>query len=72
VSNPGVTEALHLRAYAGAPIFDERGFALGSICVMDIKPRRFSDMQKAMLLDLAAIATDEISLVKHRLAVAAG
>ncbi|GAB7535764.1 hypothetical protein BGC_19800 [Burkholderia sp. 3C] len=65
-SIPGVVQAPQLRFYAGAPIFDEQGFALGSVCVMDIKPRRLSETQKTTLLDLAAIATDEINLAKFR------
>ncbi|GAB7533841.1 GAF domain-containing protein [Burkholderia sp. 3C] len=65
-SIPGVVQAPQLRFYAGAPIFDEQGFALGSVCVMDIKPRRLSEMQKTLLLDLAAVATDEIRLAKFR------
>jgi GAF domain-containing protein len=66
MSNPGVVNLPHLRFYAGAPIFDEHGFALGSVCVMDTRLRRLSELQKGNLLDLAALATDEIRFSKYQ------
>lgn len=37
-----------LKFYAGAPIKDRNGFTLGTLCVMDTKPRRLSDIEKAV------------------------
>ncbi|WP_246793218.1 helix-turn-helix domain-containing protein [Burkholderia perseverans] len=68
-ANPGVAAPSRLRFYAGAPIFDARGFALGSLCVMDTKPRRLSAMQQAVLFDLAAAATDAVAASARRDAV---
>jgi excisionase family DNA binding protein len=59
---PGVAGELHFRFYAGAPVIDPDGFALGSVCVIDREPRRLDDDQKASLRALAAIASDEIRL----------
>jgi excisionase family DNA binding protein len=60
--NPSVADAPHFRFYAGAPVFDPDGFALGSICVLDYRPRQLDENQRRTLLDLAAIATDELML----------
>ncbi|WP_339485598.1 sensor histidine kinase [Pseudomonas sp. EL_65y_Pfl2_R95] len=43
----------HIRFYAGAPIIDDRGMALGTVCVIDSKPRTLSDSQNSSLLALA-------------------
>lgn len=60
--NPAVTGAPHLRFYAGAPIFDPDGFALGSICIMDYKTRSLDDDGARHLRILAAIASDQLRL----------
>lgn len=62
VHNPAVADAPHFRFYAGAPVNDPDGFPIGSICVIDYRPRQLDKMQRTMLLDLAAIATDELKL----------
>lgn len=68
-ANPAVAGAPHFRYYAGAPFYDPDGFALGSICVMDYRPRALDTTQRRTLLHLAAIATDAVKLrdvsVKH-------
>jgi GAF domain-containing protein len=61
-SNPAVLASPHFRFYAGAPVYDADGFPLGSICVMDYRPRHLDAQQRRMLLDLAAIASDEMKL----------
>lgn len=60
--NPAVANPPNLRFYAGAPIHDADGFALGSICVMDFRPRQLNQNQKRTLLELAAIASNEVKL----------
>ncbi|MBC7702063.1 sensor domain-containing diguanylate cyclase, partial [Aquabacterium sp.] len=45
-----------LRFYAGAPIVDAGGHALGTIAVADIQPRTFTDGQMSALQDLATLA----------------
>lgn len=59
-ANPAVTGELGFRFYAGAPIFDAAGFALGSLCVIDVKPRTLDAVQKRTLLELAALASLEL------------
>jgi hypothetical protein len=62
VCNLGVASAPHFRFYAGAPVHDPDGFALGSICVIDFRPRKLDGSQRRTLLELAAIASDEVKL----------
>jgi hypothetical protein len=59
--NPAVANAPHFRFYAGAPITDDMGFALGSLCVIDTKPRELGDDGRQILDRLARQASHEIS-----------
>ncbi|PZN30976.1 MAG: histidine kinase [Proteobacteria bacterium] len=59
-TNPAVAGAPYFRFYAGAPVFDPDGFALGSICVMDYRPHELDAEQSQTLLTLASIASDEV------------
>ncbi|TPW26543.1 GAF domain-containing protein [Pararhizobium mangrovi] len=46
MSNPIVTGEPHIRFYAGAPLVTEDGIAIGSLCVIDYKPRPAGLTQK--------------------------
>ena len=59
--NLAVTE-LGVAAYAGAPLLTSSGQCLGTISVLDWKPREWTDEQVAMLEDLAATAVTELEL----------
>ena len=56
LENPLVTQLPHLRFYAGAPLIDRQGYALGTIAVVDTQPRTFSESQRALLRDLSTLA----------------
>jgi excisionase family DNA binding protein len=60
--NPAVSGELGFRFYAGCPVVDPDGFTLGSLCVIDTRPRTLDDTQKQILANLAALASDEIKL----------
>jgi diguanylate cyclase (GGDEF)-like protein len=49
-------------AYAGIPIRSDDGHVLGSFCVVDTRPRRWTDQQLAGLADIAAAVEAEIRL----------
>ncbi len=48
-----VTRSPHIRFYAGFPLSSPDGFALGTLCAIDRKPRRLSAQQKAAMQALA-------------------
>ncbi|KQP05334.1 sensor domain-containing phosphodiesterase [Pseudorhodoferax sp. Leaf265] len=49
-----------IRFYAGAPLITLSGHALGSLCIIDTKPRQLSDGEAAQLKDLAALVMAQI------------
>jgi len=49
VNNPLVAGNPNLRFYAGAPLTTADGLNLGSLCVLDVKPKQLSDAQKHVL-----------------------
>jgi two-component sensor histidine kinase len=51
--NPLVTSEPFLRFYAGVPLGTTDGYALGTICVLDHKPRHLDEAQKTALRSLA-------------------
>lgn len=53
LANPLVTGQLGLRFYAAGALKTSDGFNLGTLCVVDKKPRYFSAEQQAMLPRLA-------------------
>ncbi|MGD1877372.1 MAG: excisionase family DNA-binding protein [Kiloniellaceae bacterium] len=59
-SNPAVMDAPHFRFYAGAPVVDPDGFALGSLCIIDYEPRRLDASQEKTLKILAAFASGTV------------
>jgi diguanylate cyclase len=60
--NPLVTGAPHIRFYAGAPLTSPDGFNLGTICIIDSRPRQLTPDQRATLVDLAQVVLDELEL----------
>jgi signal transduction histidine kinase/FixJ family two-component response regulator len=62
-SMPSVASEPGLRFYAGAPLIDRDGYNLGTLCILDTKPRdALSADQQRTLTDLAAIVVDELEL----------
>ena len=60
--NPLVTETPGIRSYYGAPMRTADGYNLGSLCVIDMKPREFTDPQLRLLTDLAGVVVDLLEL----------
>lgn len=55
--NPLVTTAPNIRFYAGHPLVDSHGHALGTVCVIDRVPRELDDTQRAGLSALADVVS---------------
>jgi signal transduction histidine kinase len=58
----------YIRFYAGAPIIDETGHPLGTVCVIDTKPRTLTEQQMTALLALArqTSALLQLRLLRHQ------
>ena len=61
-ANPLVTEAPHIRFYAGAPLRSPEGHNLGTLCVIDRQPRQPSEVQLRALALLSELVMREIEL----------
>lgn len=59
--NPLVTADPGIRFYAGVRVVDGGGWPLGALCVLDHEPRKLRNREARALIDLAAIASEEIS-----------
>jgi EAL domain-containing protein (putative c-di-GMP-specific phosphodiesterase class I)/GGDEF domain-containing protein len=51
-----------IRFYAGAPLITKPGYSLGTLCIVDDKPRDISDDEKRLLVDLAAMVMSQVEL----------
>lgn len=61
--NPLVTGKPKIRFYAGAPLVDDDGYVLGTLCVIDQKPKKLDQDQK---IALRALARTVIRIVQYR------
>jgi GAF domain-containing protein len=62
VDNPLVTNEPFVRFYAGMPLLSPEGFAIGTLCVMDRKPRQLDDKQVEALSMLANQVMSQLEL----------
>ncbi len=60
--NPLVTGEPHIRFYAGAPLINEDGYALGTLCVVDREPRQLDAEQKEAINALGRLALRQMEL----------
>lgn len=59
--NPLVANDPRIRFYAGHPIHAPNGQRIGTICLVDAEPRRFSKSDKQTLKDFAGLVDDELA-----------
>jgi GAF domain-containing protein len=65
--NPYTTGISHIVFYAGVPIKDSKGNALGTLCVIDSRPREFTDQQLEALKALANLIKAYFELRKTKI-----
>ncbi|MFD2286716.1 PAS domain S-box protein [Pedobacter petrophilus] len=62
INNPLVTGQPHITFYAGVPLVNEDGFAIGSLCVIDSVTRKLTETQRSALKILATQVMDKMEL----------
>ena len=60
--NPHVTGTPGVRFYAGYPLILDDGSCVGTLCILDTKPRDFDDAGIALLGDRAQLAIREMEM----------
>jgi GAF domain-containing protein len=63
--NPLVVSDPYIRFYAGAPIINEDGYALGTICVVDRTPRDLAPDQKEALKALSRLVLAQLEFRRN-------
>ena len=68
--NPYVTGDAHVRFYAGVPLHTSATLALGTLCVIDTKPRTLTESQQNALRILARQVRTRLELREQKIALA--
>jgi GAF domain-containing protein len=63
--NPMVVAEPKIRFYAGAPLINEDGYALGTLCVVDRAPREFVPEQKEALRALGRLVLAQLEFRRN-------
>jgi GAF domain-containing protein len=64
-NHPLVVAEPRIRFYAGAPLITEEGYALGTLCVVDQKPREFGPDQKEALRALSRLVLSQMEFRRN-------
>ena len=64
-NNPLVTDEPHIRFYAGYPIYSADDRKIGSLCIIDSKPRHLQETDIDALKDFAALVETELNKQKN-------
>lgn len=63
--NPLVVSDPHIRFYAGAPLINEDGYALGTLCVVDRTPRELAPDQEEALKALSRLVLAQLEFRRN-------
>lgn len=58
--NPLVSDGPRIRFYAGSVLHSPEGKRIGTVCILDVRPRNLSTEERALLRDVAAAVEAEI------------
>jgi GAF domain-containing protein len=64
-NNPFVVSEPKIRFYAGAPLINEEGYALGTLCVVDKTPREMEPEQKEALQALSRLVLAQLEFRRN-------
>jgi GAF domain-containing protein len=64
-NNPFVVSDPHIRFYAGAPLINEDGYALGTICVVDQAPRELTPEERDALKALSRLVLAQMEFRRN-------
>ncbi|UCP79799.1 sensor domain-containing phosphodiesterase [Pectobacterium versatile] len=68
-NNPLVVGVPYIRFYAGIPLITPSGHAIGTLCIVDLKPRAtFTKRDEHNLQDLASLVMDKLEMRRLELA----
>ncbi|WP_100638863.1 EAL domain-containing protein [Marinobacter salexigens] len=59
-SNPLVLGSPHIRFYAGMPVREPGGYKVGTLCIIDDKPRQFNEKDLDVLRTLSTMVEEEL------------
>ena len=60
--NPLVAGPLHVRFYAGLPLHAPGGERVGTLCLIDSRPRSLDEEERGLLADLAVLVEDRLAI----------
>lgn len=66
-SNPMTVNDPHIKFYAGVPVKDAEGRALGSLCVLDSRPRELPEHKLELLKALAKLVNTHFQLRRTKI-----
>lgn len=64
IDNPMVTDAPNIRFYAGYPLKLRQGINIGTLCLIDSKPREMDEEDRQLLQDLGEMIEQEIKSIQ--------